>query len=336
LKPGEITTGRLVAALRRLGFKRVFDTNFTADLTIIEEGNEFIGRVKEGRLPMFTSCCPGWSNYAELLHPEALPMLSTCKSPHEMLGALAKSYFAEKEGIDPADISVTSVMPCVAKKQESDRKQLGKDGHPDVDHVLTTRELALMIREAGIDFKSLDDEDADAPLGIYSGAAAIFGASGGVMEAALRTVYEVLTGEELAKIDFTAVRGLQGVKEATVEIKGRKYSVAVVNGLANADKLLADIASGAKKYDFVEVMACPGGCIGGGGQPVTNDKSDRMQRLRERAESLYTLDERLTYRKSHKNPAILALYEEYLGEPLGHKSHELLHTHYGARKQGSD
>jgi iron-only hydrogenase group A len=336
LKPGEITTGRLVAALRRLGFKKVFDTNFAADLTIIEEGNEFIGRVKEGRLPMFTSCCPGWINYAELLHPEALPMLSTCKSPHEMLGALVKSYLAGKEGVDPADISVTSVMPCVAKKQEADRTQLGKDGRPDVDNVLTTRELALMIREAGVDFKSLDDEEADAPLGIYSGAAAIFGASGGVMEAALRTVYETLTGQELSNIDFKAVRGLSGVKEATVEIQGRKYSVAVVNGLANAEKILSDIASGSKKYDFVEVMACPGGCIGGGGQPVTNDKSDRMQKLRDRAASLYSLDERLTIRKSHKNPAILALYEEFLGEPLGHKNHELLHTRYAARKKGSD
>jgi NADH-quinone oxidoreductase subunit G/NADP-reducing hydrogenase subunit HndD len=285
---------------------------------------------------MFTSCCPGWINYAELFHPEALPMLSTCKSPHEMLGALVKSYFAEKEKVDPADISVTSVMPCVAKKQESDRDQLAKGGYPDIDNVLTTRELALMIREAGIDFKSLQNEEADAPLGIYSGAAAIFGASGGVMEAALRTVYEVLTGHELKNIDFMAVRGLAGVKEATVEIKGHKYSVAVVNGLANAEKVLVDIASGAKKYDFVEVMACPGGCIGGGGQPVTNDKSDRMQKLRDRAASLYSLDEKLTYRKSHKNPEILALYEEYLGEPLGHRSHELLHTGYSARRKGSD
>jgi iron-only hydrogenase group A len=302
----------------------------------MEEGHEFIERVKEGRLPMFTSCCPGWINYAELFHPEVLPMLSTCKSPHQMLGALVKTYFAEKEGLKPEDISVTSIMPCVAKKQEADRPQLTEDGNRDVDHVLTTREFAYMIREAGIDFNSLDDEEADAPLGIYSGAAAIFGASGGVMEAALRTVYEVLTGEELRNIDFMAVRGLAGVKEATIEIKGKKYSVAIVSGLTNVKKLIDNITTGAKHYDFIEVMACPGGCINGGGQPITNDKSNGTQRLRDRASSLYNLDERLIYRKSHKNPAIMTLYEEYLGEPLGHRSHELLHTSYKARRNGKE
>ena len=336
LKPGEITTGRIVAALRRLGFKRVFDTNFAADLTIIEEGNEFLERAKQGCLPLFTSCCPSWINYAELFHPEVLPMISTCKSPHQMLGSLAKTYFAEKVGVKPEEISVTSIMPCIAKKQEIHRPQLTKDGYQDVDNVLTTREFALMILEAGIDFKSLEDEKADPSLGIYSGAAAIFGASGGVMEAALRTVYDTLTGQELQHIDFMAVRGLAGVKEATIEIQGKKYSVAVVNGLANAKKIIEDITTGKKYYDFVEVMACPGGCINGGGQPVTNDKSDRMQRVKDRASSLYSLDERLIYRKSHKNPAILALYEEYLGKPLGHKSHELLHTSYKARKNGSE
>ena len=336
LKPGEITTGRIVAALRRLGFKRVFDTNFAADLTIIEEGNEFIERVKQGRLPMFTSCCPGWINYAELFHPEVLPMISTCKSPHQMLGSLAKTYFADKVGVKPEEISVTSIMPCIAKKQEILRPQLTKDGYQDVDNVLTTREFASMIREAGIDFKSLDDEKADPPLGIYSGAAAIFGASGGVMEAALRTVYETLTGQNLPHIDFMAVRGLAGVKEAKIEIQGKKYSVAVVNGLANADKIIEDILAGKKCYDFVEVMACPGGCINGGGQPISNDKSDRMKRIKDRTSALYSLDEHLIYRKSHKNPAIQTLYEEYLGKPLGHKSHELLHTSYKARKNGSE
>jgi iron-only hydrogenase group A len=331
MKAGELTVGKLNAALRRLGFKKVFDTNFAADLTILEEGNEFIQRAKAGDLPMFTSCCPGWINFAELFYPQVLPRLSTCKSPHEMLGALTKTYYAQKMGVDSKNVSVTSIMPCVAKKQEMDRPQLGRNGVPDVDNVLTTRELAAMIKEAGIDFKSLPDQEHDEPLGLYTGAAAIFGASGGVMEAALRTVYEVLTGKELGNLDFTGVRGIEGVKEASVEILGTTYKVAVTSGLGNARRLTDDVLSGAKNYHFIEVMACPGGCIGGGGQPILNDKTDRLQRLKERAESLYELDRNLGFRKSHQNPAIAALYKEFLGEPLGHKSHELLHTKYQPR-----
>jgi len=331
MKAGELTVGKLLASLRRLGFKKVFDTNFGADLTIIEEGHEFLERAKKGDLPMFTSCCPGWISFAELFYPQILPRISSCKSPHQMLGALAKSYYAEKVGVDRKDVSVTSIMPCVAKKQETDRPQLSVNGIKDVDHVLTTRELAQMIKEAGIDFNSLPDEEPDDPLGLYTGAAAIFGASGGVMEAALRTVYEVVTGEELKNMDFVGVRGLEGVKEASVEILGNTYNVAVTSGLGNARKLIEDVLSGRKSYHFIEVMACPGGCIGGGGQPILNEKSDRLQRLEERAKSLYALDKDLPFRKSHKNPAIIALYKEYLGEPLSHRAHEILHTTYQPR-----
>ncbi len=331
LKAGELTTGKLIAALRRLGFKKVFDTNFGADLTIIEEGHELLERIKKGDLPMFTSCCPGWVNFAELFYPEILPRLSTCKSPHEMLGALTKSYYAEKIGMDPANISMTSIMPCVAKKQECDRPQLAAGNLKDVDHVLTTRELAQMIREAGIDFKSLSDEEHDAPLGLYTGAAAIFGASGGVMEAALRTVYEVATGEELKNLDFKAVRGLEGVKEASITILDKTYNVAVTSGLGSTRKLVEEVLSGKKNYHFVEIMACPGGCIGGGGQPILNNKIDRLERIKERAESLYSLDRQTILRKSHQNPAVAQLYKEYLEEPLGHKSHQLLHTTYQPR-----
>jgi iron-only hydrogenase group A len=331
LKAGELTTGRLIAALRRLGFKKVFDTNFGADLTIIEEGHELLERIKKGDLPMFTSCCPGWVNFAELFYPDILPRLSTCKSPHEMLGALTKSYYADKIGVDRANISMTSIMPCVAKKQECDRPQLAADNIKDVDHVLTTRELAQMIKEAGIDFKSLSDEEHDAPLGLYTGAAAIFGASGGVMEAALRTVYEMATGEELSNLDFKAVRGLEGVKEASISILDKTFNVAVASGLGNARKLIEEVLSGKKNYHFVEIMACPGGCIGGGGQPILNNKIDRLERIKERAESLYALDRQTILRKSHQNPAIVSLYKEYLEEPLGHKSHQLLHTTYQPR-----
>jgi iron-only hydrogenase group A len=326
---GTLVTGKMLAAARRLGFDRVFDTNFAADLTIIEEGSELIKRVKEGgTLPMITSCSPGWIKFAEHFYPEFIPNLSTCKSPHQMLGALAKTYYAEKEGIDPANMIVVSVMPCTAKKFECSRPEMCDSGYQDVDYVLTTRELARMIREAGIDFVNLPDESYDNPLGEYTGAATIFGATGGVMEAALRTVYELLTGNALPSLDLTMVRGLEGVKEATVPIEGvGDVKVAVAHGLGNARKLLEKIKSGEGQYHFIEVMACPGGCVSGGGQPVP--ASNEKRRLR--AAALYKEDKDLPYRKSHENPMIKKIYEEFLGEPLGHKSHELLHTKYTPR-----
>lgn len=329
--PGTLVTGKMLAAVRRLGFDRVFDTNFAADLTIIEEGNELIKRVKEGgTLPMITSCSPGWIKFAEHFYPEFIPNLSTCKSPHQMLGALVKTYYAEKEGIDPASIVVISVMPCTAKKFECARPEMNDSGYQDVDYVLTTRELARMIREAGIDFRNLPDETYDNPLGEYTGAATIFGATGGVMEAALRTVYEVLTGKELPSLDLTMVRGLDGVKEAVVPIEGvGDVKVAVVHGLGNARKLLEKIKSGEGSYHFIEVMACPGGCVSGGGQPIP--ASNEKRRLR--AAALYQEDKSLKHRKSHENPAIKKIYDEYLGEPLGRKSHKLLHTKYTPRNK---
>jgi NADH-quinone oxidoreductase subunit G/NADP-reducing hydrogenase subunit HndD len=329
--PGTLVTGKMLAAVRRLGFDRVFDTNFAADLTIIEEGNELIKRVKEGgTLPMITSCSPGWIKFAEHFYPEFIPNLSTCKSPHQMLGALVKTYYAEKEGIDPASIVVISVMPCTAKKFECARPEMNDSGYQDVDYVLTTRELARMIREAGIDFRNLPDETYDNPLGEYTGAATIFGATGGVMEAALRTVYEVLTGKELPSLDLTMVRGLDGVKEAVVPIEGvGDVKVAVVHGLGNARKLLEKIKSGEGTYHFIEVMACPGGCVSGGGQPIP--ASNEKRRLR--AAALYQEDKSLKHRKSHENPAIKKIYDEYLGEPLGRKSHKLLHTKYTPRNK---
>jgi iron-only hydrogenase group A len=329
--PGTLVTGKMLAAVRRLGFDRVFDTNFAADLTIMEEGSELIKRVKEGgTLPMITSCSPGWIKFAEHFYPEFIPNLSTCKSPHQMLGALVKTYYAEREGIDPSSVVVVSVMPCTAKKFECSRPEMCDSGYQDVDYVLTTRELARMIREAGIDFRNLPDETYDNPLGEYTGAATIFGATGGVMEAALRTVYEILTGKELPSVDLTMVRGLEGVKEATVPIEGvGDVKVAVAHGLGNARKLLEKIKSGEGTYHFIEVMACPGGCVSGGGQPVS--PSNEKRRLR--AAALYQEDKDLKYRKSHENPAIKQIYAEYLGEPLGPKSHKLLHTKYTPRNK---
>ena len=329
--PGTLVTGKMLAAARRLGFDRVFDTNFTADLTIIEEGNELIKRVKEGGvLPMITSCSPGWIKFAEHFYPEFIPNLSTCKSPHQMLGALTKSYYAEKEGIDPKKMVVVSVMPCTAKKFECGRPEMEHNGNRDVDYVLTTRELAKMIREAGIDFRNLPDEMYDNPLGEYTGAATIFGATGGVMEAALRTVYEVLTGKSLENLDLMQVRGLEGVKEAVVPIAGvGDVRVAVAHGLGNARMLLEKVKKGDTVYHFIEVMACPGGCVAGGGQPIP--VSDEKRKLR--AEALYKEDKGLKLRKSHENPAIKKIYEDFLGEPLGHKSHELLHTKYTRRSK---
>ena len=329
--PGTLVTGKMLAAVRRLGFDRVFDTNFAADLTIMEEGSELIKRVKEGgTLPLITSCSPGWVKFAEHFYPEFIPNLSTCKSPHQMLGALVKTYYAEKEGIDPANTVVVSVMPCTAKKFECTRPEMRDSGYQDVDYVLTTRELARMIREAGIDFQALPEETYDNPLGEYTGAATIFGATGGVTEAALRTVYEILTGETLESVEFTGVRGLEGCKEATVAIAGvGDVKVAVAHGLGNARKLLDRIKAGEATYHFMEVMACPGGCVAGGGQPIP--VSNEKRRLR--AEALYAEDKGLKLRKSHENPAITQIYAEFLGEPLGHKSHKLLHTTYTPRSK---
>ncbi|NLW55315.1 MAG: 4Fe-4S binding protein [Firmicutes bacterium] len=333
MKPGQVTTGKLVAALRRLGFDRVFDTDFTADLTIIEEGHELLDRLNNGgTLPMITSCSPGWIKFIEHFYPEYLEHLSTCKSPQQMFGALAKTYYAEKSGIDPKDIYVVSIMPCTAKKFECGRPEMADSGYPDVDAALTTRELAKMIREAGIDFSGLPEEEYDDPLGISTGAGVIFGASGGVMEAALRTVYEVVTKETLPSVDFTAVRGLEGIKEAEVDLKGTKVKVAVANGLGNARKLMDLIKEGKADYHFIEIMCCPGGCIGGGGQPIPTTNAIREERIK----AIYEADAGLPLRKSHENPAVKTLYEEFLKEPLGEKSHQLLHTAYTKRGKYPD
>jgi len=328
LPAGTTVAGKMVAALRSLGFDKVFDTDFTADLTIMEEGSEFIQRLKEGgTLPMITSCSPGWVNFCEMFFPDMLGHLSTCKSPQQMFGALAKTYYAEKAGIDPADMIVVSIMPCTAKKYECQRPEMNSSGFQDVDYVLTTRECATMMKEAGIYLAGLDDQEFDAPFGIATGAGVIFGATGGVMEAALRTVYEVLTGDALPGLDITSVRGTEGLKEATLDIGGLKVKTAVVNGLANAREMMEKIRRGEADYHFIEVMTCPGGCLGGGGQPYLNTPEIRSKR----AEAIYQLDKDLPLRKSHENPAIKALYAEFLGEPLGHKSHELLHTHFTAK-----
>jgi len=322
---GSIVTGKMVAALRRLGFDRVFDTDFSADLTIMEEGHEFIERLQHGGvLPMLTSCSPGWVNFMELEYPDLLDHLSTAKSPQQMFGAMVKTYYAEKAGIDPKDIVSVSIMPCTAKKAEAVRPEMNASGYQDVDIVLTTRELARMIKQAGIQFANLPEEDFDAPLGISTGAGVIFGATGGVMEAALRTVADVLSGEDLPNVEYTAVRGLQGVKEAQLTIAGKTIKIAVAHTLANARQLMEKIRHGEADYHFIEIMACPGGCIGGGGQPVPVDASVRQRRI----ESIYTCDVQSTWRKSHENPAIKTLYAEYLGAPLSEKSHRLLHTHY--------
>ena len=326
--PGTIATGKLVTALRRLGFDKVFDTDFTADLTILEEGNELLQRLKNGgALPMITSCSPGWIKFIEHNYPEQLEHLSTCKSPQQMFGALAKTYYAEKSGIDPKDIVVVSIMPCTAKKYECTRPEMKSSGYQDVDYVLTTREFGRMLRQSGIDFAALADSSFDNPLGMSTGAGAIFCATGGVMEAALRTVYEVVTGKELAKLEFESVRGLEGVKEATVDLDGLPVKVAVAHGLGNARKVMDKIKAGEADYAFVEVMACPGGCIGGGGQPYVTKKETRMARM----DAIYQVDENMPLRKSHENPSVQQLYKDFLKEPLGEKSHHLLHTHYQKR-----
>ena len=335
LSMGTSVTGKMAAALRRLGFDKVFDTDFGADLTILEEANELIDRVKNGgTLPMITSCSPGWIKFCETYYPDFIPNLSSCKSPHEMLGAIIKSYYAEKAGIDPKDIAVVSVMPCTAKKFEAAREELAASGYPDVDAVITTRELARMIKEAGIDFVNLPDEDFDDLLGESTGAGVIFGATGGVMEAALRTAYETITGETLEDVNFTAVRGVEGIKEATVQVGDLPVSVAVAHSTGAASKLLDMVRSGEKKYTFIEVMGCPGGCVTGGGQPIVSaqDKMTRDPRVI-RAKALYGEDAGKPKRKSHENEQLKKLYADYLGKPNSHKAHELLHTHYIKREK---
>ena len=331
LPPGTLVTGKMLAAVRKLGFDRVFDTNFAADLTILEEGSELLKRVKEGgTLPLITSCSPGWIKFIEHFYPDMIPHLSTCKSPHQMLGALTKTYFAKKAGVDPKDMVVVSVMPCTAKKFECTRPEMTDSGYKDVDYVLTTRELAKMIKQAGIDFENLPEGTYDDPMGEYTGAATIFGATGGVMEAALRTAYEVATGKTLENVEFTAVRGLTGIKEAVIPVEGiGDVRVAVSHGLANARKVLERIKEGKVSYHFIEIMACPGGCVGGGGQPIPVNNEIRTLR----AKALYAEDKKLKLRKSHENPAIKRIYEEFLGEPLGEKSHHLLHTKYTPRSK---
>lgn len=325
--------GKMVSALRMLGFDKVFDTNFSADLTIMEEAHEFLDRVQNGgKLPLITSCSPGWVKYCEHYFPDMTENLSSCKSPQQMFGAIAKSYYAEKMGIDPKNIVSVSVMPCTAKKFEIGRDDQDGAGLPDVDYSLTTRELARMIKQAGIRFNDLADSKFDDPLGLGTGAAVIFGATGGVMEAALRTAVETLTGEELAKLDFTDVRGVEGIKEASYDVAGMTVKVAVASGLGNARKLLEKVQSGEAEYHFIEIMGCPGGCVNGGGQPQQPASVRNFVDLRElRAKVLYNYDANAPIRKSHENPAIKELYATYLGEPGSHKAHELLHTTYVKR-----
>ncbi len=345
MKIGTPVTGKMVAALRRLGFNKVYDTDFAADLTIMEEATELLGRITNGGvLPMITSCSPGWINYAEYNYSDLLPHLSSCKSPHEMFGAIVKSYYAEKNGIDPADIFVVSIMPCTAKKFEKEREQLKTNGFMDVDAVLTTRELAKLIKRSGINFKKLPDEEFDADLlGDYTGAGVIFGVTGGVMEAALRTAYHALTGKEHELIKFEAVRGFDGIREASLDINGTIINVAVAHGMKNAKVLLDDIRAGKSKYHFIEIMGCPGGCIAGGGQPyvkpcfLPDEDIDILDTYKEkRAAALYSEDERNAVRQSHNNMQVKALYDEFLGEPNSHKAHELLHTTYAAREGFND
>ena len=348
-EPGERVTGKLVAALKRLGFDSVLDTDFTADLTIMEEGTELLTRLKEAlvdkkadvAIPMTTSCSPGWIKFIEHLFPEYLPNVSTCKSPQQMFGALAKTYYAQKRNINPENIVSVSIMPCTAKKYEADRPEMRSSGYKDVDYVLTTRELAIMIKQAGIEFMELADDKYDSLMGDSTGAAVIFGATGGVMEAALRTAYEIVTGREVPfeNLNITPVRGMEGVKEATVKIEGTvpdwsflegaELKCAIAHGLTNAKELMQAVKDGKANYHFIEVMACPGGCLGGGGQPIPTSPAIRNKRM----EAIYAEDEGMAIRKSHENPEVAQIYKDFLGKPLGHKSHELLHTHYIPRKR---
>lgn len=333
MEPGSVSTGKMVAAIRKLGFDYVFDTNFAADLTIMEEGTELIGRIKDGGpFPMFTSCCPGWINLLEKEYPEFINNASSAKSPQQMMSSIVKTYFAKKIGVDPEDIIMVSIMPCTAKKDEITRPQQKiklEDGREikTTDYVITTRELAKLIKMKQINFIGLDDEDFDNPLGTSTGAGAIFGVTGGVMEAALRTAYEIITNKKLPKLEFNAVRGLDGIREAEIDIEGKKLKVAIAHGTANVKKLLDDIRDGVRYYDFIEIMACPGGCIGGGGQPKSLDPDI----LKKRASAIYSIDELSTLRRSHENPDIQKLYEEFLEKPNSHIAHELLHTYYTDR-----
>jgi len=349
LGPGSVPVKKLVTAMRLMGFDYVFDTNFSADLTIMEEGHELLHRMqgliesgkRETEMPMFTSCCPGWVAMIEKSYPECIPYLSTSKSPQMMMGAVIKNYFAKLHDVKPGDISMISIMPCVRKQGEADRpgNETAEAGVRDVDHVITTAEMAKIIKDKGIDLASLEDSEFDDPLGLGTGGGQLFGTTGGVMEAALRTVYEVVSGEPMGRIAFDEVRGMDGLKEATVNIKPadsspfKKYDpegkgidikIAVANGLGNAKKIITNLKAGSVHYDFVEVMACPGGCIGGGGQPRSTDK----EILKKRQAAMYDLDERLNIRRSHENPFIQKLYAEFLGAPLGETAHNLLHTHY--------
>ncbi|MFO7620323.1 MAG: NADH-dependent [FeFe] hydrogenase, group A6 [Bacteroidales bacterium] len=347
--PGERVTGKMVTALRQLGFDSVLDTDFSADLTIMEEGTELLTRLKKAlvdgdkkiSLPMFTSCSPGWIKFIEHKYPEFLPNLSTCKSPQQMFGALAKTYYAQKRKIDPSKIVSVSVMPCTAKKYEADRPEMRDSGYKDIDYVLTTRELAVMIKQAGINFKNLEPSHYDSIMGDSTGAAVIFGATGGVMEAALRTAYEIVTGREVPfnNLNIHPVRGMEGVKEATIKIEGctddwkflegAELKTAIAHGLTNANKIMRLVRQGKSPYHFVEIMACPGGCIGGGGQPIPTSMEIRKNRMK----AIYSEDEHMILRKSHENPDVIAIYKDFLGKPNSHKAHELLHTHYVEREQ---
>jgi NADP-reducing hydrogenase subunit HndD len=345
--PGERVTGKMVNALKQLGFNSVLDTDFSADLTIMEEGTELLTRLKKAlvdgdkkiSLPMFTSCSPGWIKFIEHKYPEFLPNLSTCKSPQQMFGALAKTYYAKKRNLDPSKIVSVSIMPCTAKKFEADRPEMRSSGYKDVDYVLTTRELAVMIKQAGLDFRNLEEAKYDSIMGDSTGAAVIFGATGGVMEAALRTAYELVTGREVpfGNLNITPVRGMDGVKEATVKIEGcleawkflegAELKVAIAHGLVNANKIMKSVKEGKSAYHFVEIMACPGGCIGGGGQPIPTSMEIRKNRMK----AIYSEDMHMVLRKSHQNPDVIAIYKEFLDAPNSHKSHDLLHTHYVER-----
>ena len=332
LPAGTSVTGKMVAALRKLGFAKVFDTDFAADLTIMEEGTELLGRLtaflngdKDVKLPIITSCCPGWVNFFEKQFPDLLDNPSSARSPQQMFGAIAKTYWAEKMGIKREDLIVVSVMPCLAKKFESERDEFRTNGDPDVNYSISTRELAALIKQTNINFMQLENEDFDAPLGESTGAAVIFGASGGVMEAALRTAYEVHTGKTLDNVNFEGVRGIENLKEATIDVDGFELKVAVAHSLGTARKLMNELRAGKSPYHAIEVMACPGGCIGGGGQPLHHGDSAR---IKARAKALYSEDTEKNFRKSHENPYIISLYEEFLGKPMSEKAHHLLHTCY--------
>ena len=349
IEAGSRVTGKMVSALKKLGFNKILDTDFTADLTIMEEGTELLTRLKKAlvdkdetvALPMMTSCSPGWIKFQEHMYPELLNNLSTCKSPQQMFGSVAKTYYADKINIKAQDMTVVSIMPCTAKKFECERPEMRDSGYQDVDYVLTTRELAMMIKQAGIDFDKLEDAQYDSILGESSGAAVIFGATGGVMEAALRTAYEIVTGREVpfTNLNIKPVRGMEGIKEATIKIKNVKpewsflegvdLNVAIAHGLANAGQLMEKVKNGEANYHFIEIMGCPGGCLGGGGQPIPTSPEIRKKR----AEAIYSEDESKVIRKSHENPEITEIYKQFLGAPLSHKSHDLLHTHYKPRKR---